>query len=230
MSIATGSVVEQLNTEYAGQVIFIEDNVDTPVGGRDAYWWAAFGGGSVYLPLSMVDSGHAIQSGYDSLTTYQDYKAMIDAALARPALARVEGIDSTRLGDHLEFELRVTNLGTAAIPASAEVHVLVYEAHSAVAGEHITGRILRAHTSQTLNSELAPGASATFNLQTGDLSNITDWEQVHAVALVDVLPSGSQAYDMLQAAVVYPPEQPVITPTIPPEQNNHIYLPFIRRQ
>ena len=60
-------MVETLKTEYAGQpVIFIEDNVDAPVGGRISYFWAGFGTGSAFLPLSMVDSGHAVATNYIS--------------------------------------------------------------------------------------------------------------------------------------------------------------------
>ena len=51
-------MVDQLAEEYAGDpVVFIEYDVDNPPGNRVSRWWAAWGsGGSVYLPLIMVDS------------------------------------------------------------------------------------------------------------------------------------------------------------------------------
>jgi hypothetical protein len=219
LSIATGTVVEQLKSEYAGQpVVFIEDNVDTPVGGRKSYWWAANGAGSAYLPLTMVDSGHAFTSGYSSSTTYTTYKGMLDASLARPAQAQFTGLNSTRVGNHINFNGSVTNLLPTTLPASARVHILVYEEHTAIAGEHITRHILRAHVSLAIGSDLATSASKSFALETAELSNIVDWNKVHAVVLVDYRPGGTTgAYDMLQAAPIYPLVN----------YNIHFYLPLL---
>ena len=212
-------MVEQLKGEYAGQpVVFIEDHVDTPVGGRKSYWWAANGAGSAYLPLTMVDSGHAFTSGYSSTTTYTTYKNMVDASLARPAQAQFTDLSSTRVSNHISFNGRVTNLLPATLPATARVHVLVYEEHTANSGEHITKHILRAHVSQAIGIDLATSASKSFALETAELSNIVDWNKVHAVVLVDYRPGGtSGAYDMLQAATIYP----LVNYT------DHIYLPLL---
>ena len=50
---------------------------------------------------------------------------------------------------------------------------------------------------------LASGASATFTLETPDLT-VVDWNKLHYVALVDYRPVSGSAYDMLQAAVALP--------------------------
>lgn len=210
-------MVEQLKGEYANQqVLFIEDNVDTPVGGRYSYWWAANGGGTVSLPLTMLDSGHAFTSGYSSATTYQSYKNMLDAELARPPQARFDNLGSSRVGNHLHFTGRMTNLMATALPASAKIQVIVYEEHTPVSGEHITRHILRTGLAQSIGSSLASGASFSFSLDSADLTNVVDWANVYAVVVVDYRPGGTTgAYDMLQAARIYP--------------RHTLYLPFTHR-
>ena len=191
--------------EYAGvPVVFLEDNVDVPLSGRLDYWFAASGGGGAYLPLTMVDSGHAIMDGYDPLNQHDDYKSMVDASLARVPQASFDQLTSARAGNHIHFSGRVTNLLPTTLPATARVHILVYEQHIPAPGEHTTTRIIRTGISQETGVSLATGASTTFALNTADLTNVADWSKVHAIVLIDYQPTGSGAYDMLQAAVIYP--------------------------
>ena len=130
---------------------------------------------------------------------------MINASLARPVQAQFDLLRSSQAGSQLHFEGRVTNLMATSLPATARVHVIVYEQHSALAGEHITTHILRAHVSQATGVPLVPGASMTFTMDTAVLSNVVDWTKLQAVVLVDYRPGGaSGAYDMLQAAMIYP--------------------------
>lgn len=211
-------MVEQLKTEYRGQpVIFIEDNVDFPVGARLTYFWAAQGGGTVFLPMTIVDSGHQHTSGYINDTTqHQVYSDMIDAELARAPQAMFDLLTGVRSGSQLYFNGRVTNLMVASLPATARVHVLVYEQHTAAASEHLTTHILRAHVWQTTGVALPTNSSVTFAVNTAVLTNIVDWSKVHAVALVDYRPGGASGpYDMLQAANIYP--------------INSLYLPFMHK-
>jgi len=199
-------VVDQLANEYAaaGQpVVFLEQNVDAPLGNRIGRWWATHGPGSVSLPLVMVDSGQQISNGYLGSSAHDTYQAMVDAELARPPLALLEAI-GWRLGNRMHFDGTLTNLSGVTLSSSnsATIHALVYEEHTPVDPnvDHITGRIVRAAVSTEVSPALAHGAARTFALDTSELSNVVDWTEVHAIVLVDYRPAGSSgAYDMLQA-------------------------------
>jgi hypothetical protein len=189
--------VDKLANDYAGQpVVFLEQDVDNPLGNRYNRWWAAYGGGgSVTLPLVMVESGHQISSGH--VDFYNTYKAMVDVELARPALVEIVA-HSQRSGDTLQFDIQLKNL--SGVPLStfsngATVHAIVYEdAHVG-----LTDRIVRAAVSTGIYPELAHGATMTFTLETG-LSGV-NWDKIHPLVLADYRPGGtSGAYDMLQAA------------------------------
>jgi uncharacterized repeat protein (TIGR01451 family) len=200
-------VVDQLAGEYAGQpVLFLEQNVDSSLGDRKDRWWAAHGGGTVLLPLSMVDSGNQIHNGYvDSDTSYNAFKTMVDTALARPALAEMQA-QAQRVGDGFHFEVQLTNLSGVTLSSDnhATVHALVYEEHTPLDPnvDHITGRIVRAAVSTGVSPALAHGETATFTLETGALGNVVDWDMVHGLVLADYRPGGtSGAYDMLQTAL-----------------------------
>lgn len=205
--MATGPVVDQLANEYAaaGQpVVFLEQNVDHPLGDREDRWWTAFGGDSVTLPLVMVDSGQRFSNGYLGIPGAHDtYKGMIDAELARSAKAEIEA-SSRRIANRVHFNIQLTNLSgvTLSTDNAAAVHAIVYEEHTPVnpSTDHITRRIVRAVVSANLSADLAHGAATTFALETGELNNVVDWSKVHMLVLADYWPTGSAAYDMLQAA------------------------------
>ena len=189
-------MVDQLANDYAGQpVVFLEQDANNPLGNRIGRWWAAYGGGGVVgVPLVMVDSGHQFSNGY--VDFYATYQAMVDAELARPALAEITAY-SERVGDTLHFEVELTNLSGVSLSSSngATVHAIVYEdAH-----EGVTDRIVRAAVSTAINPALAHGDSMTFTLETA-LSGV-DWDKIHPLVLADYRPGGTGAYDMLQAAL-----------------------------
>jgi uncharacterized repeat protein (TIGR01451 family) len=200
-------VVDQLADEYAaaGQpVLFLEQNVDSPLGSRRDRWWAAHGGGTVLLPLNMVDSGVYISNGYLGDSAHDTYKAMVDAELARPGQAEIVAL-AQRLGNSFHFEGQLTNLSGVTLSSgnSATVHAIVYEEHTPVDPnvDHITERIVRAAVSSPISS-LADGATTSFVLDTAELSSVVDWGKVHTVVLADYRPGGSSgAYDMLQATM-----------------------------
>jgi hypothetical protein len=187
-------VVDQLADEYADDpVVFIEYDVDNPAGNRVSRWWAAWGsGGSVYLPLIMVDSGNQISNG--SVAFAQRYRAMINAALQRPAAARLE-VDRERVGNSFQFDIALTNATDVTLgPANvATLHVIVYE--EAHVGD--TDRWVRAATFRSI-SNLAPEATATFSVEISP-QGVVDWDKVHSIVLADYRPGGSGAYDTLQA-------------------------------
>ena len=51
----------------------------------------------------------------------------------------------------------------------------------------VTSRYVRSAVFQNITTSLAPGASATFTLETPDLSGV-DWNKLHYLALVDYQP------------------------------------------
>jgi hypothetical protein len=188
-------VVDQLAEEYADDpVVFIEYDVDNPAGNRISRWWAAWGsGGSVYLPLIMVDSGNQISNG--SVAFAQRYRAMVDAALQRPATARLE-VDRERVGNSFHFEITLTNLSDVTLSAAnnATLHVIVYEE----AHESETDRWVRAATYRPI-SNLPQGDTASFTVEITP-PGVVDWNNVHSIVLADYRPGGTGAYDMLQAS------------------------------
>jgi len=193
-------VVDQLAQDYAGQpVIFLEYDVDNAPSSRNSRFWAAHGGGSVTLPEVMVDSGNQISSGY--VDFYNVYKGMVDIALGRQAQADIKTY-WLRTGNRVSFSIRVTNLSDVTLSSgdnSAMVHALVYEDVHV----HATNRFVRATVSTSISS-LTPNDTATYTLETPELSGV-DWDKLHFVALVDYRPAGSSgAYDILQATLATP--------------------------
>jgi thiol-disulfide isomerase/thioredoxin len=197
--IVTGPVIDQLAQEYSGQpVVFLEYDVDNAPYSRKDCWWQAYSGSSALLPLVMVDSGNQISNG--SADFYNVSKAMVNAALARPAQAEIQAY-WWRTGNKVEFAVQVKNISTVTLSwdNSATVHAIVYE--DARVG--VTNRFVRAAIS-TYISNLAPNVTATFTLEISELSNV-NWDNLHFIVLADYLPSGwVGAYDMLQAAVALP--------------------------
>jgi len=191
--------VELLAEDYANQpVLFLEHDVDNPAPARYDRWWAAFPGGSPYLPLVMVDSGNRIC--YGLLDYYVIFEQMVNAELARPAQADVVAY-WWRAGDRASFSVQVTNLSGRMLgeASGASVHAMVYQDTAGRA----THRFVRAAAMQSMAS-LNVQETATFALQTPDMNDV-DWNQLHYVVAVDYRPGGaSGAYDMLQAAQALP--------------------------
>jgi hypothetical protein len=146
----------------------------------------------------MVDSGHQISNGW--VDFYSVYQPMVDAALARPPEAEIQA-HWWRTGNQVGFYVQVTRSSVSTVTLSAvsnaaAVHAIVYEdAHVKV-----TDRFARAAVEASI-PDLAPNGTATFVLETPDLA-AANWDNLHAVVLVDYRPSGATgAFDMLQAAV-----------------------------
>ena len=151
----------------------------------------------------MVDSGNQISSGYVGF--YNVYKTMVDAALARPVQAEIQA-HWWRIGNKVGFYIQVKNLSSVTLSSSANsatVHAIVYEDAHVKA----TNRFARAAVESGI-SNLAPNATATFKLETSDLS-VVNWDNLHFVVLVDYRPLGSVgAFDMLQAVAALPISAP----------------------
>jgi len=181
-------------------VVFLEQDVDFPMGKRIDRWWAAYAsGGTVYLPLVMMDSGHQVSSG--SRADYKAaYRPLVNSELARPPKAEIEAY-ARQVGIRLRVYARVVN-GTGTVLSSngnnATVHALVWE--DVRAG--VTGRIVRAAPWTGISPEVASAGEFTATLETPNLPSV-DWNALHAVVLADYAPGGT-AYDMLQAAFAAP--------------------------
>jgi len=175
--------------------VFVEYDVDSAAyNTRRSRWWTAHGGGSVSLPMTMVDSGHEFSNGVVDASVYQ---GMVDRALARPPQAALTATQ-TRIGNQVQFSVQVQNLSGVTLSSSnsATVWGIVYE-DIRVAN---TNRYVRAAVSTGI-SNLANNATGTFTLQTGDLTGV-NWNNLHYIALAEYRPGGSSgAYDMLQAAL-----------------------------
>ncbi|HEY73202.1 MAG TPA: DUF11 domain-containing protein [Thermoflexia bacterium] len=199
-------------SDYAVQpVLFMEYDINgvNPYSRYGRYWAASDG---TTLPFIIVDSGHQVHNAwYPNL--YDIYKDMVDAELARAPEAEITA-SSQRVGNKLQFSIQVKNLSGVTLSSGngATVHAVVYEEHTPTpTDDHNTGRIVREAISASISS-LANGATETFNLETGELSNVADWDNVHAVAFVDYLPDGAgNAYDMLQAATADSVDLPDLT-------------------
>jgi hypothetical protein len=194
-------VVDQLAAEYASRpVVFLEYYVFGDFPFREDRFWAAHGSGSASFPLVIVDSGNQVVDGPVDYHTV--YSQMVDAAMARPAKATIQATQQ-RIGNRVQFTVQVQNQSGVILSSdsnSATVHAIVYEdAHVGV-----TNRYVRAAVASTITSPLASGATASFTLETADLT-VIDWNKLHYIALADYRPAGlSGPYDMLQAAWALP--------------------------
>lgn len=201
---------EQLMSEYAGRpVLFLEYDVDVN-DHREYRWWDGYAlGGSVLLPLTMVDSGDQVATGEASSAPggfYGSFKGMIDAALAVPDGQAAIAATAQRSGNHVTANVQVTNRGSLTLGTAnqATVWLLVYEDFDAapVTDVRLTKQYVRATVSQAIATNMAPGAGQSFTLNTADLSDV-DWNRLHAVVIVDYRPDPSaRPYDTYQAVAI----------------------------
>ena len=207
-----GRVIDELAQEYAYRpVVFVEQNAWAPLGERQSRFYAACTASCYDTPQVMVSSGHQWASG--EVDYRAEYSRMVEEELARPPQAEIEA-HYVRVGQRIRADIRIKNLSGDILSPEKEatVHFIVYE------DKHVgqTGRIVRAAPWMEITTDLMPGATMTFTLETPDLSGV-DWAKLHGVALVDYRPGGeSGPYDMLQAVFASP-----IT--------HRVYLPFAQR-
>ena len=180
--------------------MFIEQNVDAPIGNRIVKFWTGFEQETAYLPLVMIDSGHKIIDGdFENFGTV--YRALVRPELARRPQAQIDAY-VRQVGSKLRVYAVLTNGSDVALSASAnqaEITALVYE-DKAVG---VTGRIIRAAPWLDLQAPLAPGTSTTATIDTGSLAGV-NWGALHTVVVADAQPGPGPAFDMLQAAVARP--------------------------
>lgn len=196
---------------YTDSAVFLEQNVDAPIGDRISRFWAAYtGGSSAYLPLVITDSGHQLLTGNQSDFTAA-FQNLVEVELARPAQAEIEAY-ARPVGARMRVYTRLHNLSGATLSAanSAALHALVYE------DRHVgdTGRIVRAAPWLGIAAEVAPGGESTATLDTDDLADV-NWDALHTVVVADYVPGPGPAYDLLQATVAKPAGLALDPQTIP---------------
>ncbi len=189
-------------------MVFLEYNVDASPTSRISRFYAAVPGGTVSLPLVMVDSGNDVTAGVPP-DYYTYYQSKVNTSLARPAKAEVNAFWE-RIGNQVQFTVYVKNLSGVTLSSSnvATVHAIVYEE----ARLQLTNRFVINAISTPINPGLADGDSRIATLQTGNLSGV-DWDKLRFLAIVDYRPNGTSGkYDMLQAALA------TLPPEVDPEQ------------
>lgn len=199
MSQAAGRAVTTLIADYkvaAQPVVFIEQDVDTPIdGSRRSRWWAAYdSSGSVYLPLILVDSGNQITNGSEDYLPV--YRNMVENALARPPGAAIFAVIN-RINDDLQFAVDVTNLSGVTLSAANRARVYAF-AYEEGADSGLTGNYLLKSSSISVSPDLEPGAKASFNLEIQGVE-VDNWDSLQFVVFIEYRPEGALKYEMLQA-------------------------------
>ena len=174
-------------------MLFIEQDVDQPLGNRLDRWFDAFNtGGDVYLPLVLTDSGHRISNGSEDFVHV--YQGMVDDALLRSAGAMMS-VEGTRNGDVLSFEVLLTNTCGVTLSAAndATLTALVFEEPT---NSSEIPMVMAAATFPITTLDDGETASFTFEVAVGGL----DADRTRWVVIADYLPPDSHsAYNILQA-------------------------------
>jgi hypothetical protein len=151
-----------------------------------------------YLPLVMVGSGFETSDGQADYE--HEYRAMLEAELARSPRAHVEAY-WRKVADRMRVSVRAVNRSGQPLSASNEaaVWVVVWERTSL----GVSSTWVRACEVEYLQETLAPDAAREMTLETPSLAGV-DWNRLAALALVEHRPGGTGRYDMLQASVALP--------------------------
>jgi hypothetical protein len=190
---SAGEELSDLAAEFADDnVLFVEQDVDAPLGGRLDRWFDAYAaGGTVYLPLTMVDSGHQISTGPVDFAAA--YRAMIEDSRDRPAMARMT-VSGTRVGDLIRFEVRLGNDSGVTLSAAngAALTALILEEPASIA---TVPRVVSAAVLPLSTVVDGESRELSFEVMTDIEPERTRW-----VVIADYRPPGSTgAFDALQA-------------------------------
>ena len=187
-------MLQQLKDEYrADNVIFIDQDVDQPVGNRLDRWFAGYGlPGTVYLPLAMVDSGDTVRSGSEDYHTA--YSAMVDEAMGRAPTGRMTATGALS-GSLVRFDVQLTNTSGTTLSAAngAALTALLWDEP---VGSSIVPVVGAAGSVSIPTLEDGETGSYSFEVPIGSVSPA----RLRWVVLAEAQPPGSTgAYDMLQA-------------------------------
>ncbi len=177
-------------------MVFLEQDIDYPLGNRIDRWWDARDGEPCGIPWTIVDSGFGVTCG--AMEFEPAYRALVDQALMNPPAADVQA-SYRRTDNELSVGVHVTNRTATALGPDnlATINVLVYERVHRV---H-TDRFVQAVGQTDLLSPLAPGQTGSYLVSLTDVP-VVDWGRSAVIVLVDYRPDPAQTrFAALQATV-----------------------------
>lgn len=150
---------------------------------------------NVPVSMVMVDSGNQVFAGTAEYETF--YRDMINTSAKRAPQAEIHATYE-QSGQSIHFTVEVQNLTGQTLASATNVafiHAFVYLTKpSGVISSNVFAVV------STPIQSLEPNQVGTFTLETPAL-NVTNWNNLHYLVLVDYVPTGLQgAHDMLQAA------------------------------
>lgn len=202
-------MIDQLAQEYSSQPVVVLDyhfSIDVPplFNPPQARWDVIQAsvppGTPLGLTWTVVDSGrlyHRGASTYDE--AYFTYKAMIEDALTQPATAEISAF-WWRDGSTVKVTATVTNNSTITLSADNNAGVYGIVKETGVRYETHTTSHPALNAVKTAIPSLAPGQTATFDIEVPDI-NPTDWDKIEVIVLVDYQTATDAPYEQLQAAI-----------------------------
>jgi hypothetical protein len=148
----------------------------------------------------MVDSGQAYSRGAETPEeAYTKYKAMIDAALPRPALANITA-QYWREGSTIHVTGTVTNNSEVTLSA---MNLAGFSATVKWPGPrlpfHVTNQAAL-YSATTSIEYLEPGETGTYQVSVPISDQNVNWEQIEVYTMVDYETAPGAIFDQLQAA------------------------------
>lgn len=218
--------MEQVANEFEASgapAVFLEQDLNRPVGVRLDRFDAAVGTQVCAVPWVIVDSGWGHSCG--RVDYANEYRRMVTEALSQPPLAELEG-SYVRIGDDLRVDVRLTNRTgrTLSFSSWTTVNVIVYERVRVI----YTTRTVRGATQTDLDGNLIDGATASLHLIVPNVP-VEDWDKAHVIALADYRPEPTQArFVSLQAVELHEPGPPPTAPPLPtfPPGSPRLHLPI----
>lgn len=202
-------MIDQLAQEYANQPVVVLDyhfSIDIPAlfeppqARWDVIQASVPPGTPLGLTWTVVDSGrlyHRGASTYDE--AYNTYTAMINDALTQPATAEIHAF-WWQDGSTVKVKATVTNNSTVTLSTGNNAGVYGIVKETGVRYETHTTSQPGLNATKTAISSLAPGQTATFDIEVPDISP-TDWDKIEVIVLVDYQTDTDAPYEQMQAAI-----------------------------
>ena len=199
-------MIDQIAQEYSDQPVVVVDyhyslDYPPPFLPPQARWDVIQATESgLGLTWAVVDSGRLYHRGAETPeVAYNTYTAMINDALTQPATAEINAfwwLD----GSTVKITATVTNncSFTLSTDNNAGVYGIVKE--NGVRYETHTTQHPGLNAAKTAITSLAPGETATFDIDVPDI-NPTDWDKVQVIVMVDYQTAPEAHYDQLQAVI-----------------------------
>lgn len=199
-------MIDQLAQEYSNQPVVVVDyhyslDYPPPFAPPQARWEVIQTTESgLGLTWAMVDSGRLYHRGAETTEeAYNAYTTMINDALAQSATAEIDAfwwLD----GSTVRITATVTNNSTITLSTDNNAGVYGIVKETGVRYETHTTEHPGLNAAKTAITSLAPGETATFDIDVPDI-NPTDWDKVQVIVLVDYQTAPEAHYDQLQAVI-----------------------------